>query len=219
MKKIAAVSIALLVFGVLNVSAATLAVNNAAAMGGTGGTACSGGPCGLEVTFNGATSAAFVRDDTPANEGIYRAQFWFDPNNITMNDGTFHVLFRATQEVPFRACFQIMLVKKSGLTRLWVRGLNNPGTERFTNRINIPADGPQLIQVEWERSDTPGVLNGYATISIIDGSAAGATETVMLNNSAFGVDFVNMGAVGNIAATTIGSHYFDEFESYRTLAP
>ncbi|MCP5110823.1 MAG: hypothetical protein GY953_08320, partial [bacterium] len=80
----------------------SLDVNNAAAMGpDNGGTLCSGGNCGLEIIFpGGSTNQALVRDDTPDNEAIYRAVFWFDPSNLTDNPnpaGYIHIFQRATE--------------------------------------------------------------------------------------------------------------------------
>ncbi|MEM6457237.1 MAG: hypothetical protein AAF772_19265 [Acidobacteriota bacterium] len=198
---------------------ASLAVNNTAAMGSSGGTACAGGECGLEVTFDGNTSPAFVRDDTPDNEALYRAEFWFNPNNITMNDGTFHVIFRATEESAFQAATQILFTFKSSLCRLSLRGLNNPGTTRFTNRINVPCDQATQLRVEWTRSDTPGALNGDMTLSVIGGAGpVGTSVSSSLNNSNLNVDFVNLGAVGNINPATSSTQWFDEFQSFRTAA-
>ncbi len=63
----------------------SLTVNSAAAMGGTG-TACGGGNCGLDVTHDN-TSAAYVRDDSPTAETIYRFEFLFDRHAISpVND-------------------------------------------------------------------------------------------------------------------------------------
>ncbi len=51
--------------------AASLDVNAGAALNGTN--------YGL-VIMDGTTTAAFVKDDTPAGETVYRVQFWFDVN-------------------------------------------------------------------------------------------------------------------------------------------
>lgn len=190
--------------------AASLDVNASAAMAGTN--------FGLEVIFDGPGNA-YVRDDTPADETIYRCQFWLDPATWNGNDaGDFFVISRATWEDQFLAAFQVMMVKKVGLWRLWVRSMNNTGLPRYTNRINLSPGNPSLLQVEWVQGDTPGALSGYVTLTIIDGYNAGQSVSVDLNNSNFNVDSVVLGALQPLPSQS-GSIYLDEFASFRTLAP
>ncbi len=62
----------------LPVGAANLEVNADAAISGS---------YGLEVVHNGNTTAAYVVDDTPANEGVYRAVFNIE-NPLTFDFAT-----------------------------------------------------------------------------------------------------------------------------------
>ena len=84
MKKLALMTALLLAFS----GAAygdSLSVTSTAAMGGVAQNDCSGdnqpGPCGLEV-FHDNSSLAYVQDDSPADESVYRATFLYNPNNI-----------------------------------------------------------------------------------------------------------------------------------------
>lgn len=190
--------------------AATLNVNSSAAMAGTN--------YGLEMIMDGTTHGSFVRDDTPNDEVIYRAQFWFNPNTWNGPEGATVILARTTDETLFYAPFQVLLTKKSGLWRVYVRAQNNTGVVRFTNRINLTPGTPSLLQVEWVKGDVPGTLSGDVTLSVLDGAAAGQSVATGLNNSNIYADNIVLGAL-QPQTTQTGSYYFDEFASFRTLAP
>jgi len=190
--------------------AATLAVNGTAAMNGTN--------YGMEVTMDGTTTNAFVKDETPDGETVYRAQFWFDVNTWDGIDTDWVFISRTADETLWYAPYQVLMVKKMGLWRIWLRAQNNTGVVRFTNRINLQPGSPSLLQIEWQQGDTPGALSGDVTLTVIDGYAVGSSVSTGLNNSTIVVDSVTMGAM-QPKATQTGSLYFDEFESYRTLAP
>ena len=205
-------------------------VNNAAAMGpDNGGTACSGGNCGLEIIFDGSVNVAKVVDDTPADESLYRAEFYMNFDNLTMGDGTFFVAMRATDLDLFRSAFQILVTRKFNIFRLSGRaGTNNPAVFRITPRINISdGDGEILMRAEWEQSPAPATPGGEFTLTIVDcggcaseGQSVNTTDFhgVGANNNSVGVDDLHAGAVGNIPGTNNGSMYFDEFASFRTLS-
>ena len=190
--------------------AASLDVIPAAALNGTN--------YGLEITMDGTTANAFVKDDTPAGESVYRAQFWFDVNTWDGIESDWVFINRATDETLWYAPYQVLMVRKSGLWRIWLRAQNNNGVVRFTNRINLQPGSPSLLQIEWEQGDTPGVLSGAATLTVIDGYAVGESVTTGLNNSTIVADSVTLGAM-QPKATQTRTYYLDEFESYRTLAP
>ncbi len=97
--------------------AASLGVETYAALNGTN--------YGLEITFDGTTAAAFVKDDTPAGETVYRAQFWFDVNTWDGIDSDWVFISRVTDETLWYAPYQVLMVIKSGLWRIWLRAQNN----------------------------------------------------------------------------------------------
>jgi len=183
-----------------------------------GDCAMNGTNYGLEVTYDGTTSQTFVRDDTPADELVYRCQFWLDVNTWDGNDASWVIIARATWEDQFLAAFQAMVVKKTGLWRLWIRAVNNTTAVRFTNRINLQPGTPSLVQVEWYAGDTPGTLSGEVIATILDGYNTGQSVSTGLNNSNFQVDFYNMGAM-QPKADQSGTMCLDEFASFRTMAP
>lgn len=230
--------------------AASLSVTSAAAMGnGAAVNQCSGdsqpGPCGLEVTNDGTTQKAFVRDETPTDETVYRSTFYFDPNDINTAGTAFPVggamtLFRARNDA-FDGAFQVMMTRTSNRgIRVWVRSLSNNGNPKFTRRMDLGCDDPGCvvaaitlparIQAEWTQGDTCGAASGTSTITLFDGNDAQvdtselvdqSNNPVGINNCNRDVDVVELGLVA-IFSNTIpngNSMYFDEFESFRTLAP
>ena len=76
-----------------------IAVNNAAAMGSSNGTACGGSDCGMDVTHDNA-SMAFVQDNSPNNETVYRAEFLFNPVAVSATVNFRQPIFTALARVP-----------------------------------------------------------------------------------------------------------------------
>lgn len=213
-------------------AANSLSVTNAAAMGSSGGTACGGGECGLEIVFDGTSTIAKVVDNTPVDESIYRADFWIDFSNLTQSNGTFFVFMRATDTDLVRSAFQALVTRIFNIYRISGRaGTNTAGVFRITPRINI-VDTCQALHlvIEREQSPVPATPDGEVTITVVESTGTGcpANGTFVnttqfhgagVNNSDVGVDDLHGGAVGNIGAGITGSMYFDEFSSFRTLAP
>lgn len=218
-------------------SADTLTVNAAAAMGGTG-TACGGGNCGLDVHHDN-TSAAYVRDDSPTAETIYRFEYLFDPNAISPAvDNWRQAIFGAfgpnprpaLADCPISPTVQLPLMR----VFLWLKGgsgqnyfvvghlMGNQCGNRQVGNISISADGPVKICGELE-TGTPG-RGALAVVGVGDacpatGSAAWAERDV--NNVETNVENARMGPLGtnNFAQGEDGNLYFDEFASFRTLTP
>ena len=223
MKKVLMSVIVIGLVATVGTAANTLNVNGTAAANGTN--------YGLEVIFDGSGSIAKVVDNTPVDETTYRAEFWFHPNSCPMGGtgatGHYFSLMRATDQQTFRSSFQLLLTNKFNLYRLSGRaGTNSAGVFKITSRINLDPTAWHKIRVELTNSPTAGVPGGDLVITMVEGPQAGqsvsssAFHGVGINNSLITADDLHMGAVGNVDATiTGGSMYFDEFESYRTLAP
>lgn len=222
---------------------ADLAVTSSASMGASQpASPCSGdgrpGPCGLEITFDGTTAKSFVKSDSPSNESIYRARFWWNPNNLgtdsRLDEGETFIILRTTDVngTPNsggveQAAFQVLARYKSdkGL-RTWVRLVTNnypPPNARFSNRIDLdPNGGPVQLEVEWVQGDVCGELSGLVTLRAIDGQQAGKEVSAVANNCELDVDDIILGLV--TYAEDFGSPlngtsmYFDEFESFRSLS-
>ena len=69
----------------------TLTVEDYAALNGTN--------YGMMVSLDGTTNTVYVQDDTPDNEEVYRAVFWFDPNSVTMAQGASRMVIFFTRDL------------------------------------------------------------------------------------------------------------------------
>lgn len=219
-------------------SADSLSVTNAAAMGGSG-TACGGGNCGLEV-FHDNSDAAYVQDNTPDNEAIYRFEFMFDPNGVpdTATGGFRQEIFRGTGINPrpgvgqchptnaFADGLKVFLFRNgsNGNTSVssWVYG--NQCGARGLNNISISTSGPVKICGEWESGGSDTGRFAVATVATSascppSGDAAYIFRTTSNQDTA--IVQVRMGTIAPNAngAGETGDLYFDEFASFRTLAP
>jgi len=215
-----------------SVSADTLTVNASGAMNGTN--------YGLVVSHDN-TSGAFVMDDTPAAEDTYRAEFLFDPNSIAPSpspanmrqmiftahgnnpDPGNHSCPMTTYITPFRV-FLYINCQGCPAQQYWVKAYvrGNWCGEAGVAQVSIPADQPSKVCVEWENG-TPGriALTAVAAAAACPTTGDPAWAVRTYNNSLMAIDFVRMGApeVNHFGAGEVGDMYFDEFASYRTLAP
>ena len=191
----------------------TVYADAAAAMNGTN--------FGLVLDLDGTTSNTFVEDQTPAAETVYRATFWFDPNTLPMGNTDKFVIFlgrHANNNNIFRLQFNYLngnyrvrlQVKKNNNEWADTRLLGTSGA-RF---MNI-GDQPTEITVEF--------VYGNATVSLARVTANGITHYKDTYQSAnWAVSKVRMGGPRMASAQGgpfTGDVYFDEFSSFRTLAP
>lgn len=221
----------------------SLSVTSAAAMGGVAQNNCSGdgmpGPCGLAV-FHDNTSRAFVRDDSLTAETLYRASFLFNPNNLSQNLGGFRQVILdvrgdnpnvgvgncpATPGITVAIRVWLRLENFDGsIYRLQAEGRGNQCGKRSTPKFDIAADQPVRICLEHA---TGGGGTGFLAIAGVDPanpcppSGDAAYRSVNYSNQLVTLDHVRMGtpATNNFGVSQNGTMYFDEFESFRTLAP
>ena len=237
MKKLV-LALALLAFlGMGAANADTLAVNATAAMGGTG-TACGGGNCGLEVIHDNS-SAAYVQDNSPSSETVYRGSFMFDPNNISdgVSGNWRQEILKITGTNPnpntgvctgtaFADAAKAFAVFTQGGVNYRIQGwiFGNQCGARGLNNIAISASGAIKICYEWANgsSDT-----GYLALAVVGttdacpSSGGGAWTSRTTSNNLTFVEQTRMGvsATNNFGVGENGSMYFDEFESFRTVTP
>jgi len=219
----------------------SLSVNGTAAMGGTS--------FGLEVLHDNS-SLAYVQDDTPADESIYRFEYMFDPNNIPSTGSTdwTMTLFGAmgvnprpnngANPCPLNANIMVFPMR---VTLIATGAGSDIPVVRATMMSNIcgvvgaaafvlsesgpvkvcgyfiqgtgPVPGPQ----------TPGEV-GIAVVGVGDVCPSDGDptyKTVGTNNDEHSVTVARMGSLGmnGYGAGENGTVFFDEFASYRTLAP
>lgn len=167
---------------------------------------------GLEVVFDDTTQAAYVQDDTPLGETHYRTRFRFNPNAITMVDNKRHKIFQAFQASPMARLVTMVFRKQGGTNYVLVKAHRDDGSWLQSPWVTI-GDVATTFEVDWTRSSAPGANDGRL-IFIVDSTQQ--ADLTGIDNDAIGViDFVRLGATGGVDAGTIGSQYFDEFESWR----
>ncbi len=202
------------------------------------GAAALEGNYGLAVHHDNS-SKAYVQDDTPDSETVYRGSFLFNPNNISPGTANWRQeIFKVTGTNPrpgvgvchptnqFADAAKIFLVMTQGGTNYKIQGwvFGNQCGARGLNNIAIPADQAKKICWEWEALSSN---NGRLAVAVVDttatcpssGDAAWVERTTTNNDTA--VTSVRLGcpAINNFGVGENGTMYFDSFESYRTLTP
>ncbi len=192
------------------------------------------------VVSHDNSTAAYVRDDTPDGETIYRYEFLFDPNGISPETGNWRQgIFSAngqnprpnnpnnpcpmssTVKVPL---MRVFLVMKGGLGQnYFIMGLlmgNQCGYRQISPWFPIDDSGPVKICAELVVG-----LPGSGAIAVVGPteecpSAAGMSQRDV-NNNETAVGQARLGAIGTngYGQGENGDLYFDSFASFRTLAP
>lgn len=191
--------------------AATLDVNATAALEGN---------FGLEVIFNLDSQLAYVQDDTPADETVYRALFQMDPSNLSMPaTNRFTVLFgRGGTPLDGVLRLELRYVNSTDRYRMLAQVKKNSGgfvtANDPVNWLTI-GNGPVTMMVEVEFGN---VGAGSLTLTRLDTMASTTNDSI--NNGNFDVELVRFGVprATNMSGTD-GSLYLDDFQSFRTLAP
>jgi hypothetical protein len=152
----------------------------------------------------------YLTDDTPAAEPRYRARFYFDPNSISMISGDTHFIcigYNGTSTALVRVQFR----RSSGVYQVRAQVINDASTWVSTAWFTI-SDGPHPLEIDWRAATSAGANNGGVTLWI-DGVQQAAISTV--DNDTRKIDSVRLGAITGIDAGTLGTYYFDAFESRR----
>jgi CSLREA domain-containing protein len=177
-----------------------LSVNAAAAMDGD---------FGLEAVLDD-TVPLFVTDWSPVAEPEYRARFLFDPNTLVMLDGRAHYIFQALMGSS-QVLARVEVRYKSGNYELR-SGILSEGTGWVNTSWWYITDGPQTIEIGWRASASAEIPDGSLTMRI---NEVQSESRVGIRNDNQRIDFIRWGAVAGIDAGTLGSMYFDAFESRR----
>lgn len=227
-----AVVVALALVG--SASADSLSVNGTAAMNGTS--------YGMQVNHDNS-SVAYVQDNTPALETVYRFDFLFNVASMSGQTSNFRQeIFRAIGSNPnpgggvcpanpaaLIGTIRVWLYQTGGgganpSIQVWAKG--SSCGERGSLRIPINYNTDYKVCVEWREAlaalDNAGVAvvaSGSACPS--SGDPAWQYMTATLNSLGNDIDIVRMGipSNNNQGAGETGVLYFDEFESFRTMTP
>jgi hypothetical protein len=156
------------------------------------------------------TATIFVQDDSPNDEDLYRARFYFDPNGFDPGETSGHLRMRIliSFDTLNQRVITLVLRRLGGLYSLRARVRRDDGTRADTAFVGI-SDAPHAIEFDWRRATIPTADDGFFEL-FVDG-ASKATLTG-LDNNASGIDFTRMGAL-TVKSGAAGTLRFDEFES------
>ncbi len=200
------------------------------------------GPCGLEVVHDN-TSVAFVQDDSPNDEVIYRFEFIYNPQSVGSSGNGNPFAFtiftalaaNARPNNPANPCplnpnfpvFPARIFARYGGASLDIPGIRLTMMNNFCGIIGTPP----VYWVENEPRKICATIEtgapGSASVAVVgendtcppDGDPAYAVAVG--NNNEQPIIGARMGniAVNPYGAGESGSYYLDEFASFRTLAP
>ena len=196
------------------------------------------GPCGLEIIHGATNTGANVIDNSPNAEQIYRFSFMMNPNDIVGTTETLTpIIFRAKGDNPFpgggrcptnpAAQVDSIAIRAKFLQRgysVQLRINDNFCGARGTPDVAISKNTPSKICGE--------VVHARAGEGLIALAVVGENATcppsgdpayitaVNSNSSVMNVNRISMGMhETHPASRHVNPIYFDEFESFRTLAP
>jgi hypothetical protein len=196
----------------------TLGGSLAIVAGGFDGTACR---LSSTITLNGPGVNAFVRDNTPAGESRYRAQFWINADTLTgINSAQAVKIFGATTETPANGVADVVRLSLTGnlagSTKILGVFTACDGQPGFICSASVPlAAGANRIEIDWQKGAT-----GSLRVWVNNTTEGTPTSTLNGNSAAWGgVDFAVLG----LSAPSVGFRTnqlnravgFDEFDSRR----
>ena len=167
------------------------------------------GSQGLRAVINN-TASMYVTDDIPNAERRYRARFYFDPNSISMSSGNAHYVFSGYSGTSTEV-LRVEFRRASGVYQLRAAARNDKSTWSSTNWFTI-SDASHVVEFDWRAATGTGANNGSLTFWIDGVQQANLTG---VDNDTRRIDRVRLGAVSGLDSGTLGTYYFDAFESRR----
>jgi hypothetical protein len=159
------------------------------------------------------TAGLYVQDDSPEDEGRYRARFYVDPNGFDPGESAGKRrtrVFIGFEELPTRRLFAVVLRRIGGQYALGGRARRDDNSQADTGFFSI-SDAPHAVEIAWSRAGTPDANDGTFEMWI-DGAQVATLGG--LDNHASAVDFARLGAL-SVKATATGTLYWDAFDSRR----
>lgn len=174
------------------------------------------GTYGLEVGYAGtSTTDRFVRDNSPANEDVYSAQFFLRNQVTAIGDG--HQIFRT--QGPSGPVFQVILRSISnGDLFIYVYAFQDDGSRSRVLITHVPTT--HHLKFDLAGSTAPGANNGFLRIykAKADGSWACLKQVTNLDNDVrANITAALLGSFTGLDAETEGNIDLDEFASFRTV--
>ncbi len=217
----------LLLPGVL--SANSLSVTAAAAMGNSTGAACGGSPCGLQVNIAGAATDAYVGTGNGVTDGFNNetaidVEFIVDPAPLTMTPNAYFKIGRLFMDfTPGSGIKLVLFLQRNAANdawrfHIWFRADTGPfqyaGGSFLTS--DSFAEKATKVNVEWVRATAPGANNGiiraWRTQDVPGASKILMFQITTVDNDTQTLDVLHLGMVESPSQPpgTSGAFYLDE---------
>jgi len=166
----------------------------------------------LEAHVND-THPLYAEDQSPVDDGLYRAEFGLDTRDFDpgMAQGHFRArVFIAFEEAPTRRLLAVVLKRQGSQYSLMARARLDSGAQSDTGFFPL-TPGNHYVEVAWRRATSPAAADGQLQLWI--------DETLVsslggLQNAVSAVDFVRLGAL-SLKTGASGTLAFNEFQSHR----
>ena len=165
----------------------------------------------LTLTIDKAlTGRAYVQDNSPSAEQLYRARFYVDLTSLSPGSGATidHFTAYSNSGAPQ---FLLRLVDNGSNIDLVVSALNGGVFATNTASSSLPT-GYFAIEFEWKAA-AADTTDGHLDVWV-DGSAVSGLSG--LDNEFGQIDYVRWGALDGVDSTTSGTMNLDEFVSQRS---
>ncbi len=207
---------------IMLVAVAVLAVGTtvkAQSSSAVNGNCAAEGSYGYEVTkAPGATNTVWVEDDTPDNEGVYRMQFQFNSKDMQVGHAAKYIIAVALQEGAGQRPAQMLISYNiTNGFKVWCQSAHNNGVIYASPKVTIATNDWQTLMLEFRQSQGGGIDDGLCRITNVSTGATGAIEN--FRNSSYAVGRARIGLTGRAQVPISGTHCWDDFASFRTLAP
>ncbi len=183
------------------------------------------GACAAEGSFGfqvtkavGGSNTVFVEDDTPDNETVYRMQYQFNTATMVVPHQGKYIVGVALQEGAGQRPAQVLIsYNASNGWKVWLQTPHNNGVLYATPKVDLTPATWQTLMIEFQKSQGGGIDDGMVRITNV--STAASAEITNFRNSNYTVGRARIGLTGRATIPTSGTHCFDDFSSFRTLAP
>jgi len=156
------------------------------------------------------TGRAYVQDNSPSAEQLYRARFYVDLSSLS--PGTLDTFDHfAAYGLGGGVLFDLRLEDSGADIALVASARDGGSVSSVTADSSLPSTY-FAVEFEWKASDA-GMSNGHLDVWV-DGSPVSGLSS--LDNESARVEYVRWGAVDGVDNTTSGTMNLDEFVSQRS---
>ena len=165
------------------------------------------------ASSGGATQ--YVQDNSPVGLTQYKALFWFDPHSLTGATTSITILSGRDSDTGGTAVVEVFF-KNTGGTTYQVRTRVRDDAGNWADGVyQTISDQAHTIGVYWAAATSPGANDGYVKLSI-DGFVK--NQVTGVDNDTRRVEMARWGVTTAPALGTQGTFYFDNFQSWGTIA-